>query len=103
MEARKERIAVLTNSSLLAKKDVQKNLMSADFVVVKLDAPSQIIFEKINRPLATIEFNAVLQAIKDFRHMVKGKLALQIMFIEDNRGCASKIAQIVKKINPDEV
>ena len=100
---RKEKIAVLTNSSLMNRDDVREELLLADFVVAKFDAPSQEIFEKVNQPLDTIRFDTVLRAIKDFRHAFKGKLALQIMFIEENKRRASEIARFAKDINPDEV
>jgi wyosine [tRNA(Phe)-imidazoG37] synthetase (radical SAM superfamily) len=102
-QIRKEKIAVLTNSSLLNKYDVREDLMLADFVSAKLDAPSQEIFEIVNRPLNTIKFDNVLQAIKDFRSIFKGKFALQIMFLKENIEYVSEIAKIAKEINPDEV
>jgi len=100
---RNEKIAVLTNSSLLHKKDVQHDLLQADLVIAKLDAASQKIFEIVNRPISAIKFDMILQAIKKFRAVYKGKLALQIMFIEENKKYASDIAKTVKEINPDEV
>ena len=100
---RDEKIAVLTNSSLLDKYEVKEDLTLADFAIVKIDVPSQEIFEKVNRSLKTIKFDTILQAIKDFKHNFKGKLALQIMFIEENKEYASEIAQIAKEIKPDEV
>lgn len=100
---RSEKIAVLTNSSLLNRKDVQEDLLLADFVVAKLDAGSQEVFEMVNRPLETIKFNAILEGIKDFKGIYKGKLALQIMFIAENKKYAETIAEIAKEINPSEV
>ncbi len=100
---RNEKIAVLTNSSLLDRKDVQQDLLLADYVIAKLDAGSQGTFETINRPLGTIKFNTVLKGIKDFKNIYKGKLALQIMFIDENEKYAQEIARIAKEINPDEV
>jgi len=100
---RREKIAVLTNSSLLYRKDVQDDLMLADFVAAKLDAPSQELFESINKPLESIKFDTVVNAIKEFQKVYKGKLALQIMFVEANKDYAKDIARLVKEINPDEV
>ena len=100
---RNEKIAVLTNSSLLNRKDVQEDLLPADFVVAKLDASSKEVFEIVDSPLKTIKFNAVLEGIKGFKNIYKGKLALQIMFIGENRKYAEGIALIAKDINPDEV
>ncbi|MBU1062362.1 MAG: radical SAM protein, partial [Candidatus Omnitrophica bacterium] len=99
---RKENIAIITNSSLIDKKDVQEDLMLTDLVMVKLDASSEDLFLAINKPMQTIKFDKILKGIKDFRSLYKGKLALQIMFIEENKLYAGEIAEIVKAINPDQ-
>ena len=100
---RKEKIAVLTNSSLLNRKDVQEDLLQADFVVAKLDADSQKVFDIVNKPMEAIKFDSIVEGIKDFRGIYKGKLALQIMLIDENKKYARNIAQLAKDINPDEV
>jgi wyosine [tRNA(Phe)-imidazoG37] synthetase (radical SAM superfamily) len=100
---RKEKIAVLTNSSLMYREDVQRDLFLSDFVVAKLDAPLQNIFELVNQPIKDIKLDTVIQAIKEFKSNYSGKLALQIMFVEENKKYALEIAQIAKEINPDEV
>lgn len=101
-QIRQEKIAVLTNSSLMHRDNVVKDLFLADLVVAKLDAPSQDIFELVNQPAKNIRIDAVIRAIKDFRSCYKGKLALQIMFMKENKIYAKEIAQIAKEINPDE-
>jgi wyosine [tRNA(Phe)-imidazoG37] synthetase (radical SAM superfamily) len=100
---RKEKIAVLTNSSLMHRDNVIKDLFLADLVVAKLDAPSQDIFELVNQPAKNIRMGAVIRAIKDFKSCYRGRLALQIMFMEENKNYAKEIARIAKEINPDEV
>jgi len=102
-QIRREKIAVLTNSSLIHREDVQKDLFCADFVVAKLDAPSQKAFEQVNKPLNTIKIGNIIQSIKDFKSCYIGKLALQIMFIEQNKHYALEIAKIAKEISPDEI
>ena len=102
-QIRREKIAVITNSSLLYKKDVQEDLMLADFVMAKLDAPTQEVLSAINSPVETITMKHIISGIKEFRRKYKGKLALQIMFIEQNRALASEIAEIARNIHPDEV
>jgi len=97
------KIAVLTNSSLIDRKDVQDDLLLADFVVAKLDASSQKTFELINKPMEKIKFRSIVQAIKNFRKIYKGRLALQSMFVEDNKIEALGIAKIAKEIRPDEM
>ena len=100
---RKDKIAVLTNSSMMQRKDVREGLLQADLVVAKLDAGSQKLFEIVNRPLRTLKVDSIVQAIKDFNTNYKGKLALQIMFIEESKIYIPEIVQIAKEINPDEV
>jgi wyosine [tRNA(Phe)-imidazoG37] synthetase (radical SAM superfamily) len=100
---RKEKIAVLTNSSLMHREDVQKDLFLADCVVAKLDAPTKNIFDSVNHPMETVKIDTVIKAIQDFRRCYLGKLALQVMFFELNKTYAENIAQIVREIGPDEV
>jgi len=102
-EIRKEKIAVITNASLIDSKDVREDLKLADFVMAKLDAHTKDLFIKINRPAEGIEFDKVLKGIKEFRAAYEGKLALQIMFIDKNKGYAKDLAKLAKAIDPDEV
>ncbi len=96
-------IAILTNSSLLYKKDVQKDLKKLDIVVAKLDAPNETLFKKINRPYKNITLRKIINGIKSFKKQFKGKLALQIMFIQENKRYASEMAALAKKLNVDEI
>lgn len=100
---RKEKIAVLTNSSLIHKNDVQKDLLSADFVIAKLDAASEEVFEKVNHPAGRVKVEKIAKALKEFKKKFKGKLALQVMFVKENKKDAQDIASLAREINPDEV
>ena len=100
---RNEKIAVLTNSSLMYRKDVHEDLFAADLIVAKLDASSQDIFGLVNQTIKTVKLDSIIQAIKDFKNCYLGKLALQIMFMAENKKHAKEIAQIAREINPDEV
>lgn len=100
---RKEKVAVLTNSSLMNRVDVRENLLLADFVIAKLDASSQKMLESINNPTSEIKFDEIYQGIKLFRKEYDGKLALQIMFIDENKEFAGRLAKLSLEIKPDEV
>ncbi len=100
---RKEQIAVITNSSLMDRSDVKEDLYLADFVMVKLDAHSEELFRKINRPKKAMDLKKIVKGIKDFRAGYKGKLALQIMFIEENKVYAKDLAQIAREIDVFQV
>jgi len=100
---RPEKIAVITNSSLINDEEVRKDLSLADFVLAKLDAPDQGIFERINRPVKSVRFDDIISGLRSFRAMCKGKLALQMMFMDANKGTASEMARIAREIDPHEV
>lgn len=96
-------VAVLTNSSLMSREDVRRDLTLADVVVAKIDAPNEELLRQINRPYLQCTFGEISRAIKLFRGEYQGKLALQMMFIEANRGCAPEMARIAEQLSPDEV
>ena len=100
---RNEKIAVITNSSLMHRKDVQEDLLTADFIIAKLDASNQNVFELVNKPASTVKIDTIIKAIKEFKSYYLGKLALQIMFTRDNKKHAKEIAEITREIKPDEV
>ncbi len=96
-------IAILTNSTLLYDRNVQKTLKNINIIVAKFDAPNEKLFEKINHPAKGITFNKTLNGIKEMRRNFAGKFALQIMFMKENKEYAKEIAELAKDINPDEV
>ncbi len=96
-------VAVLTNSSLMLREDVRDDLAEADVVVAKVDAPNEELFHQINRPAVSYSLDEVLSSIKLFREKFKGRLALQMMFIEANKNYARELAKIAEELLPDEV
>ncbi len=97
------KVAVLTNSSLMDREDVRKDLAMADIVVAKLDSPNPEIFEKVNRPHPSIDFGEMLKGMRKFRGEFKGKYALQMMFIDLNKDYAQEMRKLTEGIRPDEI
>jgi len=104
-------IAVLTNSSLVNLAEVRRNLVAADLVVAKLDAPDQPALEAINRPAEGILHEDIVEGLMRLRNEVRGKLALQIMFFESrvggltnvNEEMIGNLTRLTELIEPDEV
>ena len=99
---RHEKVAVLTNSSLMHIKEVRDDLMRADYVLAKLDAGHQKLFDEIDKG-QRLDLEAIIQGIIDFRADFKGKLALQVMLVEENIENAQQIAAVSRLIGADEV
>ncbi len=96
-------LAILTNSSLMPRPDVRRDLSFFDVVVPKIDAPDQELFTEINRPFVDYTLNEILQGIHMFREQAPSKLTLQMMFIEVNQDKAQEMAEIARSLQPDEV
>jgi len=96
-------VAVLTNASLMSREDVRVDLAQADVVVAKVDAPDEALFRLVNRPRVRTTLREIVDSIKVFRKAYQGKLALQMMFVEANRGGAARMAALAREVGPDEV
>ncbi len=75
------KIAVITNASLLDRPDVQADLSRADWVSVKVDAVSEDIWRKVNRPHKFLDLAAILEGIGEFSRTFRGELATETMLI----------------------
>jgi len=100
------KVAVLTNSSLLYRTDVRKGLLEADIIYPSLDAVSEDIFSKMMRPITGTKPEKIIEAITALRQEYSGKLCLEIFIISglnDTEEELGKLRQACIKINPDEI
>ena len=97
------KIAVITNSSLLWDEEVQKDLLKADWVSVKIDTADDIIWHKIDRPNGKLELEEIISGIKTFASSFKGMLVTETMLVKemnDNIESLRKTAQVISELNP---
>ncbi|HHI88093.1 MAG TPA: radical SAM protein [Candidatus Cloacimonetes bacterium] len=100
------KIAVLTNSSLFSNKAVRKELLRADLVMPSLDAASEDLFQKINRPAPGITIENIINGLIEFRKEYSGTIWLEIFIvpgINDTKEEINKLHNVLKKINADEI
>lgn len=99
-------VCVITNSSLLYRKDVRKELTRADLIIPSLDAATQDIFVKVNQPHNKINLEKIIKGIIELRREFKGRIWLEIMLVggvNDTLKEAGKLKEIIEKIRPDKV
>ncbi len=72
------KVSVLSNATMLDKEDVLNALMRVDNPILKIDASSQALVEKINKPVGSYRLDAVLERLKKFN----GNFILQTMFLK---------------------
>lgn len=99
---RKEKVAVITNASLMDRTDVQEDLMAADFVLAKLDASNQEMFNCI-AGVCGLDYENIIRGLDNFRRRFKGKFALQIMLVKDNVGQLQQLSTLAYFLNPHEI
>lgn len=96
-------LAILTNSSLIWREDVRNDLLKLDFVSLKLDAVTEALWRKVDRPHKTLKLDKILEGILEFRRDFKGKIVTETMLIDGiNYGDElKKIAEFLKELKPD--
>lgn len=75
-------IAVITNTSLLWQKDVREDLLKANFVSLKVDAVSETLWRKINRPHKSLKLKMILEGVREFAEEFKGIIVSETMLID---------------------
>ena len=72
---------ILTNSATLVNEKVFNTLLKLDQVKLSLDAISDDIFKKIDRPHTDIKIENVVKKVQEFSKVYKGKLFIEILFV----------------------
>jgi len=75
-------VAVITNGALLSDEKVQSELSRADIILPTMDACSEDLFKRINRPHKSLVFADVLGGLQEFSKTYQGQLWLEIMLVE---------------------
>jgi len=98
--------AVLTNGTLLFDKKLRKELLQADVILPSLDAATQSVFEKIDRPSGNLKIDVYIQSLIDLRKEYKGDIWLEVFFLKnynDSKEELSLIKEAILKIKPDSI
>lgn len=96
-------IMVLTNATLLDDPQVRAELGRADKVFCKLDAAHDPTLQLINRPVEGITIAGIVAGMEAFRSSYSGYMAIQMMFLPQNRDELDALVEILTRVRPDEV
>lgn len=99
-------IAVLTNGTLLHRENVRDALLDASVVLPSLDAASQEVFERINRPAKDLRIETYIEGIAEFRKVFKGRIWLEVLILpgyNDSEQELFALKEAIQKIRPDSV
>jgi wyosine [tRNA(Phe)-imidazoG37] synthetase (radical SAM superfamily) len=99
-------VAVLTNGTLLTRKEVRRDLAAADVVVPSLDAVPAGLFQRINRPGAALDNAKIIDGLARFRDEFRGEIRLEIMLVKgvnDSPAHIEALKAAVARIRPDRI
>ena len=97
------KLAIITNSSLINREDVQNELLNLDLVSVKVDTAEEETWRKINHPHKQLSFNDMKEGLRQFSKKYKGKLITETMLIDgvnDSKEQLEKTAEFIASLNP---
>ncbi len=97
------KIAVITNASLLWRKDVRQHLYAADWISFKVDAVEEDLWRTIDRPHRSLSLQDILNGIRAFAASFKGELTTETMLVDgvnDSENHLRKIARFLEEIQP---
>ncbi|MFH1549856.1 MAG: radical SAM protein [Planctomycetota bacterium] len=99
-------IAVLTNGALLGHSRVRRDLLKADLVVPSLDAGTADVFERVNRPCPSIDFEKMVTGIVQFRNEFRGQMWLEVFLVNNintDDGQLGMLKGCIDRIRPDRI
>lgn len=99
-------VALITNGSLLYDPEVRKEMMKADLLLPSLDAATNEVFKKINRPAEDLTVEMCIEGIISLRKEFKGKIWLEVFILpgyNDNKEELTALKEVILKVNPDSI
>ena len=99
-------VAVLTHSGNIFDKKVREEISLADVICPSLDAATQEVFEKVNKPHNSIKIENVIEGLIKLREEFKNKILLEVLLVKGINDSYEEITNIGKAcslIKPDMV
>lgn len=98
--------AILTCGALLSSPQLRTEILEADVILPSLDAATQAIFNKINRPNPNLSIDTYIKGLIDFRKEYKGQIWLEVFLLRGYNDTPEEldlIKEAILKIEPDIV
>jgi wyosine [tRNA(Phe)-imidazoG37] synthetase (radical SAM superfamily) len=99
-------VALLTNGTLFSQKQVREDIKAATVIIPSLDAATEKVFRKINRPSPHLKVDTIIQGLTQLRKEYRGKIWLEIFIVpgmNDTEQELTALKQAIDKIKPDQV
>jgi wyosine [tRNA(Phe)-imidazoG37] synthetase (radical SAM superfamily) len=98
-------VAVITNGSLLNEDTVVEDLCEADWVSVKIDAADKKIWQVLNYPHRSLDFESLLTGVFRFFKTFQGVACTETMLVNgvnDSREHLFRLSELIHSVNPSK-
>ena len=98
--------AILTSGTLLSNSKLRSEILDADVILPSLDAASQSVFEKINRPSRNLSIETYIDGLIDLRKEYKGQIWLEVFLLKGYNDTTKELEllqEAILNIKPDVV
>ncbi len=99
------RTAVISNGSLMWMEDVREDLLDADWVSLKIDAVTNDVWRRVDRPHGKLGIDDVLEGMRSFAETFEGELTTETMLIKglnDDENEVGTVASFIEELSPDK-
>jgi wyosine [tRNA(Phe)-imidazoG37] synthetase (radical SAM superfamily) len=97
-------VAVISNASLVSDEVVRQELAQADWVSLKVDAASEKMWCRVNRPHGQLKLDAIQEGMLAFAEQYRGILATETMLVDelnDSEASVEEVADFLSRLRPD--
>ncbi|NLI69366.1 MAG: radical SAM protein [Firmicutes bacterium] len=99
-------LCLLTNGTLFSSARARDQINQIDLIVPSLDAASEEVFRKLNRPHPDLDCKDVISGLVSLRHEYRGEICMEVFIVPGLNDTDEELAAIKKaleKINPDRI
>lgn len=99
-------IAVLTNGTLFFQKQTCDDIRDATVVIPSLDAATERVFRKINRPHPQLKIDTIIRGLVKFRKGYSGQIWLEVFIVpglNDTEQELTALKRAIEEIEPDRI
>lgn len=100
------KLALLTNGTLFYLNAVRQEVLPVDIILPSLDAASEEVFRKVNRPIRKLEIGTIIDGLVKLRVEFPGKIWLEVFIVPGLNDTQQEIILLrdaIHRIKPDEV
>jgi len=93
------KIAIISNGSLIWRREVQETLKQADWVSLKVDSVEESIWRRINRPHIDLKLKTILTGMLEFASEYEGVLTSETMLIDGVNISDDNVLEVAEFLN----